>query len=506
MSITFTVESNPEYTWKVWGDASYCNIADVIGELVDNSLQAKATECRVTVDIDEDSGIRYLTVEDNGTWDKKINDKVMLKRCFGYGKTSDAIKEGLNEHNAGLKQVLAYTDPTNSKWIIQIKQEGVVWELRAPYMNEMSLNQIDPCMYEGVMTVRNSTLIRTVISDRQMKSLYIKIPPKGINEKSLKERLELHLATMWMMHEQLIDHTFRIYLNDKFIKPFVLEGNNGVTHKSEYKKKYPLPVGPGEFMNVDIWQYLLDKQFGKTIDHPIFRNNTSYSGVCIFKHGRLIKSKIFEDIYKIVCDAHMTGHLVLVNITGDSKNLPSTYTTKNDFNNKDEKLAILYDLISEKSYPQQKRIGEVRKKCEKEMMSELEHQKKKHNEDDIKSGTYHIEPELYIPLTINDQNTLSKDRVDLLEWNTRQQIVTITEGKLDQITPENLRQLYFYYRSIRYFCPKFDNYTIKLRFITLIGGEAEGYDNELRMIQEREPDFKPSIQLFSEYGIHSKTD
>jgi hypothetical protein len=195
-----------------------------------------------------------------------------------------------------------------------------------------------------------------------------------------------------------------------------------------------------------------------------------------------------------------------VNITGDSKNLPKTYQTKNDFSTSDEKLAVLYDYIRAETPPKEFRPAQENKKTESELLDEFEKQRRQHNDELRENDLYDIEREKYLKLVVNDNAITSKDRMDMFEWNKQTRTVTIIEGKLDPITPENLRQLYFYYRNAKHFCPDFEKYTVKVMFITLKNIDVEGYDAELIMLQNSEPDFKPIIKLFSDYGIYSKTD
>ena len=507
MSISFEVEQSPEYAWSSWANAGYKNISDAVGELVDNSIQSGATQCRIDVTIEDD--VRYLTIEDDGKWDKiSEGNKSMLTKCFSHGKLPGTPKMGLNEHNAGLKQVLAYTDPDNANWLIQIKQPGKIWQLQAPYSKSMEIKQIDPALYEGVLNSSNSTFIRSIISDRQMKDMYIREQPKkGLNEEKLIGRLEIYIRTLWMMNKKFIDGSFKIIFNKNPIFPYDLNTIDGIEKLGDHKKTELLPLSEGspDHMNVEIWQYRMTRGY-KHKDHPFFRCNQSNSGVCLFKHGRLVKTSIFDDIYKRPCDSHMTGHLVLVNITGDSKNLPKTYQTKNDFSTSDEKLAVLYDYIRKKTPPQEFRPAQENKKTESQLLDEFQKQKLQHNDELKEKELYDIERETYLKLVVNGNAVTSKDRMDMIEWNKATRTVTIIEGKLDSITPENLRQLYFYYRNVKHFCPAFEDYTVKTMFITRVDVNIEGYDTELIMLQNAEPEFKPVIKLFSDYGIYCKTD
>lgn len=507
MSISFEVEQSPEYAWSSWANAGYKNISDAVGELVDNSIQSGATQCRIDVTIED--GVRYLTIEDDGKWDKiSEGNKSMLTKCFSHGKLPGTPKTGLNEHNAGLKQVLAYTDPDNANWLIQIKQPGKIWQLRAPYSKSMEIKQIDPALYEGALNSSNSTFIRTIISDRQMQQMYIREQLKCLNEEKLVGRLEIYIRTLWMMNKKFIDGSFKIIFNGNPIFPYDLNIIDGIEKLGDHKKNHKLELSEGssEHMNVEIWQYRMTRGYKNKDTHPFFRCNQSSSGVCLFKYGRLVKTSIFEDIYKVACDSHKTGHLVLVNITGDSKNLPKTYQTKNDFSTADEKLAILYEYLRRETPPKEFRPAQENKKTESQLLDEFQKQRVQHNEDLKEKDLYDIERETYLKLVVNDNAVTSNDRMDMFEWNKATRTVTIVEGKLDPITPVNLRQLYFYYRNVKYFCPAFEGYTVKTMFITLKNIEVEGYDAELFMLQNSEPDFKPAIKAFSDFGIYSKTD
>lgn len=503
-SIPFTVRSDPCHTWMAWGNTSYATVADAIGELIDNSLQSGASECYV--DILEEDGKRYLTIEDNGTWSKIDDNGATLAKCFGYGNDPNVVKVGLNEHNCGLKQVLAYTDPTNTNWCIQIKQNSIIWQLKAPYSNMMTMQEIDdPIKYIGRMSsAKNSTIIQSVISDTQFKTLYLKesTTDKKPHIAKLMDRLTKYLQTMWMMNDRVKNKTFKIFLNEKYIEPLILESVDGVLKNDPFRvvEKMKLSDETDE-MTVETWDFTLGGDY--KLDHPLFRKNPAYAGACIFKHGRLVKARVFEDIYKKLPELHYSGHLILVNITGNAKDLPSTHTTKNDFNNRDKKLEKLYDYIVSVKPAIPRRLDKERKQNEKELVKSLIESKKKNNERLMKKNLYDIYDEYSLPLSINGSKVATKERIDLFEWNrSAGNLVTIYEAKLDAITSDNLRQLYFYYRNLKYFCPDYTDFEIEVKFITKNPVATDGYETELMMIQEREPDFKPIIEAYASYSIY----
>ncbi len=494
--IEFSISSDPEHTWAAWGNTNYTTIADVIGELIDNSLQSGATECRVR--IFKEGEQRILIIEDNGKWGKI--DQNTLTKCFGYGKDSTVVKSGLNEHNCGLKQVLANTDPENKNWLIQIKQKDVVREIRAPYKTRMSFKVAKS--YDGTLGSENATLIRTVISDTQLKTLYMTERKNKPNDELLIGRLKLYLASMWMMNDRVTSKKFNIFVNNDYIQPYTLDDKDGVDKKGDRK----MPIVPKALsdktrqVGIEVWKYHLDKGF--THDHPLFRRHPANAGVYIFKHGRLVKGAIFSEIYTSqLRDYAYGGHLVLVNITGNTEDLPATQTTKSDFNARDEKLATLYDHIKSVAPAVSMKESEIINHTEGQLMDKLFKMKEAVHRKAISAGTYELKQEKQLKLTINGEAVTSKEKIDLLEWDTVNKTVSIIEGKIDVINSQNLRQLFFYYRNLKYFCALFDGYTIDSRFITQNDTETSEYKNELLMLQELDPEFNPEIELFADYGI-----
>jgi anti-sigma28 factor (negative regulator of flagellin synthesis) len=502
--IEFPVNADPEYTWAAWGDSAYKTVADIIGELIDNSIEAEATECRVRIDMED--GLRFLIVEDNGKWGTL--DKETLSKCFGFGKKPGTLKTGLNEHNCGLKQVLATTDPDNANWVVQIKQKHKVREIRAPYTHYIKFR--NAASYLGEMSHENSTVIKTVISDVQFKTLY-KMGRKGTYDESiLINRLRIYLAAMWMMNYKVISGEFSIYLDGVIIRPYTLHDKDGVRKmENAVTKPFPLKLSATtKPIMVEVWRYTLSLQFEADKKkkpherHPLFRRNPDNAGVYIFKHGRLVKGAIFDDIFNILRDYAYGGYLLLVNITGDSVDLPSTQTTKNDFSNRDVKLTALYDEIKDKYYPVSEKVPDVQNRKEEELMSMLYMQKVANHKKSIERGEYHVEQEKILNLTADDKENISTgEEIDILEWNTKEKTVNIIEGKISAITSQNLRQLFFYYRNLKYFCAQFSNYTIVTQFITLNPKIEDSYKHELIMLQALDPDFNPEIEVFSDYGI-----
>jgi hypothetical protein len=496
--IQFEIDANPMYSWAAWGNMSYKSVADVIAELIDNSKQAGSTAVRIKI-FNED-GHRFITIEDNGSWGKITKD--ILVKCFGYGKSKTAVKQGLNEHNCGLKHSLAYMDPHNIYWQIQIKNEGVTWELKAPYSHMMTLKK--NVSYTGEMTCPNSTIIKIPLEDTQFKTLYYSRSVKGIlNEQMLTARLGLYLSSFWMRCDDFMQKKFQIILNDVPVEPYDILRDSTVTFGGENgkipKRKMSLTAGSPE-IEVEVWQLNLTSQYRK--DHPLFKRNAEQSGVFIFKHGRYIKGPIFSEIYGKSRDYHFAHHVVLVNITGDSSGLPATHTTKNDFNNKDPKLEVLYAYINTVAPAIQ---GSAKNsedlKCELEYIRRLVEQKRQNYKRRIDKKEYMIYEQEEFKLYKETTCLQNKEKLDMVEHDKRDNLVTITEGKKDKITPEGLRQLFFYYRNLKYFCPDFQGCDFEVKFITLDDRVTKAYEDELGMLQKHEPEFTPVIETFAQYNI-----
>lgn len=495
--IEFQIDANPMYSWTAWGNMSYKSVADVIAELVDNSKQAGATT--VKIKIFNENGRRFITIEDNGSWDKITKD--ILVKCFGYGKSKTAVKKGLNEHNCGLKHSLAYMDPQNMFWIIQIRKDGVTWELTAPYCHTMKM--VKNTSYIGELSDANSTIIKIPLEDTQFRTLYYTRSVKGnINESMLTERLGLYLSSFWMRCDDFMQKKFQIFLNNAPVEPYdilrdpkVEFGDKGKIPKKKMKLSDDSPD-----IEVEIWHLHLTEKYRK--DHPIFKRSPDYAGAFIFKHGRYIKGHIFPEIYGKSRDHHFSGHLVIVNITGDSVGLPATHTTKNDFNNKDPKLETLYSYIEGTTPAVQTSTKEKEAAvCELEYMRRIAQQKRTNNKRKIEKREYDIYEQQEFKLYNCESCLHNKDKPDMVEHDKRDKLVTITEGKKGPLTVDGLRQLYFYYRNLKYFYPEFQNCEFEVKFIVLDDRISDAYKDELVMLQKQEPLFAPTVETFGDYHI-----
>lgn len=504
MSIPFTIDADPSFAWTAWGNMSYKSVADVVAEYIDNSYAAGATQCLINV-VEPSTSTRYITIEDDSVWGK-ISEQTLVK-CFGYGKDTHTKKQGLNEHNCGLKHSLAYMDPENSRWSIQIKHDGEVWELKAPYSHRMNLVKVDK--YNGTINKTNGTFIRVPLDNTQFKTLYyqrsVKTDP---NTEKLVERLRLYLSCFWMMNEKFIKREFVIYLNQKIVDPYdILRDKDVKFGKSVdddreskiFKEMILSDTSPK--IGVEIIHLELGPGYRK--DHPLFRRSPDYSGAFIFKHGRYIKGQIFPEIYGKSRDNHYSGHLVLVNLTGDSSGLPATHTTKNDFNNKDPKLERLYDFINETTPPTQKKLKDQEiVKHENQLIDELTAQKLTHNRKKKEKGEYECYTHCNLKLYENDQVLQNKDQYDLVEHNKKENTVTIYEGKKGPLTVDDCRQLFFYYRNLKKYCPEFKGCNFELKFIVIDNQIHQSVKDELYMLEKIDSGFTVEVEQFSDYGIH----
>jgi hypothetical protein len=477
---------------------SYPSVADVAGELGDNSIQSGTGHNGVHYNIFTKDGQRWMTVEDGGGWERI--DATVLRKCFGYGKKRGEKKVGLHEHNCGLKHSIAYLDPENTRWVLQIRQNGIIWELRAPYSHSMTLKKVSS--YEGILTSPNSTYIRVPLHDPQFKTLYHrKVNSQKPNDEMLIERLRLYLSTMWMMKPEIIEKKTPIFLNGVQIDPhnFMLE--DGVEIKKFDKTMVCLLEGKAP-ITLEVMEVRLHSTYRK--DHPMFKRTIEHAGAYIFKNGRFIKGQIFPEIYGKVRDGHYSGWNLLVNMSGDSEGLPDTYTTKNDFINQDLKIQALYDILQRFQPVSGKMEKTDTNVCERELMGKFFKLRSKIYKSPIEKNHYEIKEEYTPELSQEDVKITHKARIDMIEIDHRDKIVTIWEGKKCHPTISELRQLSVYDRNIRYFS-EFKTYTIVSKFIVVIDAVSahnqKEYLDELSMIQSAYPHFAPTIDRFEDYNI-----
>ena len=496
--ISFDIQANPMASWKSWGHNQYPSVADVIAEFVDNALQSKTGKHGVHIRITSDSsGQRWITIEDGGTWAPIT--AAILQTCFGYGTIGDEKKVGLNEHNCGLKNSLAYLDTTNSRWIIQIRQHGVIWELKAPYDTRMSLTK--STSYLGELTSPNSTFIRVPLDDTQFKTLYERSVTTKANDVLLTERLRMYLASMWMMRREIATKDTPLYFNGEQIVPYSFDNEPEATVLKYDTKKAKL----GDYsVELEVRRIYLLPKYPK--DHPIFKRSIEHSGAFIFRDGRLInKSPLFKEIYGKVRDGHYCGWMVIVNVAGEPRGLPETCTTKNGFSSQDPKIDQLYALIREICSPDTMTMtrDETAPVVERELVRRLAEIKKRSNERRLKRGVYDVREEVTLDLHTDGIRLGNKDRIDMLEIDTAEKVVTIWEAKRQLDPVPNLRQLSIYYRNIKHFCTEFRGYDIECKLIIPSLRELpSSYTDELVMLQKHEPDFNPVLEDFASYSIY----
>jgi hypothetical protein len=496
MSIAFNIKSDPAYAWKAWGNQGYNSLTDVVGEFLDNEHQAEATLAHV--DIVTENGQRLLKIEGNGKWDPITKDSVT--KAFGYGYDPTTIKKGLNEHSCGMKHSLAYLDPQNSSWYIQIKQNGKVWELRAPYSDAMELKVVPK--YLGKLTDVNNTLIVAPLNEKQYKTLYLSATSGPPKDSLLLPRLKKHLASLWIMKDSIFKGRMKMYLNDDFIEPYDILREKGVRIKNKHP---PIEISLADGapkVSVEVWHLNLEAGYDK--DHPLFRRTMEYSGAVICKHGRVIKKGVFQEIYGKSKDYHFSGHLVLVNVSGDADGCPSTVTTKNDFNNKDPKLDGLYALIKEKApaistdikYDGSKASEDSYKTRLLEVLTKVDKRR-------VESGSMVIDREWPFKISKNSVPMQTRERCDLVKIDIPEKTIYIYEAKIVPLDVAQLRQLFFYWRNVRFYCPDYIGWKIEPIFITVVDANPSNeFKDELIMINDQFPEFTPKYETFSEYNIN----
>jgi hypothetical protein len=355
--------------------------------------------------------------------------------------------------------------------------------------------------YMGKLNLPNSTFIRVPIDDTQFKTLYERAVGVKPNEDLLLGRLKLYLATTWMMRKDIIEKKVPIFFNGSQIEPYSFDNEVGVeVHKHDTKK---ITLG-GAPVNLEVRRIVLNYNYQKT--HPIFKRSLEHAGVFLFKNGRLInKSPLFKEIYGKVRDGHYNGKIAIINIIGESSSLPETCTTKNEFSSHDPKLEQLYTAIRDcctldnVKTPQGIDVPIV----ERELVRRLAELMVKTREKSVAKGTYEIRQDR-VPLLHSDGVSLiTKEKPDMLEIDKVEKSIIIWEAKRVSLTVDNLRQLFFYYRDIKYFCLEFSDYIIECNLIVAAPTEpTQQYNDELLMLQKYEPEFNPTIRRFSEFGIH----
>lgn len=318
MSIQFSINTTNKGLWRTLANNAYEDGMQPICEIIDNSIAAKSTVIKITIDFEKN----YGSIEDNGHG--LPSDSEGLSRCFTYSPEI-RFQTDLNEHGCGMKSSLAILDPMDESWKVTWKNSAI-YQVKAPYsIASHSASRVHE--WPGAIQDKSGTLVEFPINKEQFKSLYSKPPKKGAPMPNVLSKLKEELSQIWMKMPQIYVGATKIYLNDELIQPFVFPHADTNYVEKATNLQHKLELGG----ILEITHYNIKK----TIPNSWFRYSETSTGFYMYKNGRLIQKVISGSLYERlsghIADNHYSGNIVIVNLTGEQKQLPTTVPTKNKF-------------------------------------------------------------------------------------------------------------------------------------------------------------------------------
>lgn len=316
MSISFNINTTNKGLWRTLANNEYEDSMQPISEIIDNSIAAKSTLIKITIDFDKNCG----SIEDNGHGFPTNSDE--LSRCFTYSPDL-RVQTDLNEHGCGLKSSLAILDPHDKDWKISWKSGGNIYRVEAPYAR-VTHAAVHMEQWPGSIQDPTGSLIEFPIQKNQLSSLYQK---KGTSMTNILVKLRDELSQYWMKHPRFMSGIVKLYLNDEHVVPFVVPHDD--TNYIKSVKNFSGTLSSGA--KVDGSHYILSQH----VPNSWFRKTINHNGIYMFKNGRIIQKVNSGSLYKQITgtdtNTNLNGNIAVVNISGKPEALPITVPTKNKF-------------------------------------------------------------------------------------------------------------------------------------------------------------------------------
>lgn len=476
--------------WKALSNQAYESLAQAISELIDNSISSMDRNIHdghigeIHIELTNDT----LVITDNGHW--KMFDKKTLANLLSFGEVSVMKKKNLNEHNCGLKQSIAFMDPTNTKWSISISHNGKLYVISAPWSNKLKV------VYKGA-TTENGTKIMLPMTDALLRTLYRKNVScdKKVNIERVIENLYQILRVNWMFNENIKRGDIQIKLNNRRVYPLdIFDAKEYMSPEIVHSETMALDDNAKQ-VRLTIYTCKVEKT---NTDRHFFKRSTESQGVYIYKTGRKISGPLMNEVYGVTPDNHYNHHIVFACLDSkddDYSGLPSTTTVKNNFNRRDPKYETLINIIHEKTFPAQTRRQYNSDVTEAELNKQL---KDVREMCIVEMGGKIVAFDETLPLRLDGDVLMCSDRYDVVEEVGDK--LRIYEGKLAKPMSEHIWQLFRYFIQIKLYVTNAKS--IECILVSSVSKEPdESVRDTVRIIQQRCPEFQPLFKLYRDYRV-----
>ena len=406
------------------------SITQVLCEFIDNSVSNfegnNVPTKTILLDFEQQkSGDSKIQIEDTGTGLENLEPVMRLG--------DRTVRETpLNEHGFGLKHALASANPDNDKWKIFTRTEdefkkGKCRVVEAPYKYDLESKELPSDKWPGGFH-GTGTIIQFVCSEMMFNTIRKGVKGKAGFERCLdylREELGYVYAGVIEKGKATITVASKAIKYSKAVEAVKPQWAGYYDPKSG---SVELDLGGGKL----IVEYIFGEMKESTyVKH--YKRNMATSGVEIRINGRVLASRLFQEIWDIEPHPSYNHFLVTINLVSDKRDaLPRTRTSKNGIRSGDEKLEALFAWIRKTHTTPEKRLaGAV---SEDELVKELAKQKEKH----IRSKQKSIQTEFSVFTKVG-----SPVDADLYVFDGHE--VVLYEAKKDRADVQNLYQLLMYW-------------------------------------------------------------
>jgi len=406
------------------------SITQILCEFIDNSISNfdgnNLSTRTIHLQFDQQkNGDVTIQIEDTGTGMGNLEPVMRLG-----DRTSRETP--LNEHGFGLKHALASANPDNNKWKLFTRTEAEFKKrkfrlIEAPYKYDLQPKELSSDKWPGGLNGAG-TVIQFDCSEMMFNTIQ-----KGVKGKAGFERCLDYLR-------EELGYTYAGMI-EKGKATITIASKRGPYNRTveavkpqwvDYYKPEPgivqRDLGGGK---LTIEYAFGEMKEGSHVKH--YKRNMATSGVEIRINGRILSSRLFQEIWDIEPHPSYNHFLGTINLVSDNREaLPRTRTSKNGIRSGDEKLESLFQWIKNLHTTPEKRLaGAI---SEGELVKELAELKSKH----IRGKQKKISTEFSVFTKVG-----SPVDVDLYVYDGNE--LVIYEAKKDRADVQDLYQLLMYW-------------------------------------------------------------
>lgn len=320
--------------WIQWSKSRIENPFHAFEEFIDNSISnlihdtSNKQPCiEIIINKCNTTNTLEFTIIDNGTGITNI------EQAFKYSSVNKNKSHTLNEHGVGMKNALAWCDPTNSNWSIRTKTSTI---------NEYVLIEA-PYTFPQIKSVKTKKWLAryktgTIINIKKISYDKIKrVYSHNYGGWNIKKFGKYLIEELSVVYDGVLERFPQLYMtvllqeDGKYAEKIKRPNMKNFIHKPHHI--YPLREKLDGINEVEIY---IDKYIANT-SNEFMRyytgKGTKDNGIEYRSNGRMIENNMFSPFTLFDNHPSRSGIYYRINVCSTNKDgLPSTYSTKNKLN------------------------------------------------------------------------------------------------------------------------------------------------------------------------------